>query len=187
MGVELTDALYAGFIGLNRMDTVTRLGEIWASSCVAAQFVDLSQTHYDRLVHDEGHQLRSGVTTLLEFLKARRLRMAVATSSHRSLALKTLEDTGLSYYFAAVVAGDEVERGKPHPEIYLTAASRIGVPSAHCVAFEDSVAGARAALDAGMTVVWIPELGDGLSSPDPKVLRYRDHAAATALFAQKTC
>lgn len=111
--------------------------------------------------------------------------MAVATSSSRELALETLDETGLSAFFAAVVAGDEVERGKPHPEIYLSAASRIGVPPAHCVAFEDSSAGTRAALDAGMNVVWIPELGDGFPRPDPRVLTYRDHADAIAFFVPR--
>jgi HAD superfamily hydrolase (TIGR01509 family) len=184
--VQMTDELYAGFVGLNRADTVALLGEIWASQGLAGQFVDLSQDRYDQLVREEGHQLRPGVKVLVEFLASRRMRMAVATSSHRRLALQTLEETGLNSFFAAVVGGDEVARGKPHPEIYREAASRIGAPSMDCVAFEDSAAGVRAALDAGMSVVWIPELGVGASPDDPKVHRYPDHAVAIAFFAERS-
>lgn len=184
IGVQLTDALYVEFIGLNRADTISRLGKIWGSVRQAEQFVDLSQVHYECLVRLEGHRLRPGVKTLLEQLASKKIRMAVATSSHRRLALETLQATGLAHFFAAVVAGDEVERGKPHPEIFLAAAFRMGVPPEHCVAFEDSFAGTRAALDAGMTVVWIPELGDGLFLPDSRVLTYANHADAAALFAQ---
>jgi len=185
LGFQMTEELYVEFIGLNRMDTIARLGKVWASCRLAEQFVDLSQARYDRLVREEGHRLRPGVRALVEFLASQRMRMAVATSSHRQLALDTLSETGLDSYFAAVAAGDEVERGKPDPEIYLLAAARIGVPPTHCVAFEDSFAGTRAALDAGMTVVWIPELGEGLFPPDPTVLTYANHAEATALFAQR--
>ncbi len=183
LGVKMTAGLYAEFVGLNRADTIARLGEVWASCSLAGRFVDLSQLRYDQMVREEGHRLRPGVKTLVEFLASRRMRMAVATSSHRRLALETLGETGLSAYFSAVVGGDEVVRGKPHPESYLEAASGIGVPSMNCVAFEDSAAGVRAALDAGMTVVWIPELAVGASPDDARVRTYPDHAGAIAFFA----
>ncbi len=58
--------------------------------------------------------------------------------------------------FSEVVTGDAVERGKPHPEPYLTAAARLGVDPTHCVAIEDSHHGAQSAESAGCTVVVLP-------------------------------
>jgi HAD superfamily hydrolase (TIGR01509 family) len=58
--------------------------------------------------------------------------------------------------FAAVVTGDRVDRGKPHPEPYLTAARALGVPAADCLAIEDSDTGATSAVSAGCTVLCAP-------------------------------
>ena len=58
--------------------------------------------------------------------------------------------------FAAVVTGDEVEFGKPHPEPYLTAAALLGVPASECLAVEDSNTGAKSAESAGCTVLVVP-------------------------------
>ena len=60
--------------------------------------------------------------------------------------------------FDALVSGDEVERGKPAPDIFLLAAKRIGVPPGECTVFEDSPHGIEGALRAGMNAVMIPDL-----------------------------
>ena len=60
--------------------------------------------------------------------------------------------------FAAVIVGDEVERGKPHPEPYLAAARSLGVDAADCVAIEDSPTGAMSASAAGCTVIGVPHV-----------------------------
>jgi beta-phosphoglucomutase-like phosphatase (HAD superfamily) len=60
--------------------------------------------------------------------------------------------------FAVLVCGDEVAKGKPAPDIYLAAASALGVCPNHCVAFEDSSNGVRAAVAAGLITVQVPDL-----------------------------
>jgi HAD superfamily hydrolase (TIGR01509 family) len=64
-----------------------------------------------------------------------------------------LEHAGLKPFFEAVVDGDQVERPKPFPDIYLRAAELLGMAPADCVVFEDSLTGVSAALDAGTQVV----------------------------------
>jgi HAD superfamily hydrolase (TIGR01509 family) len=132
----------------------------------------------------EGHALRPGITLLLDHLAAKHRPLAVATSCHRSLALQTLRDTGLTKYFKTVLAGDEVRHGKPDPEIYLSAAARLGIEARRCVAFEDSNQGTKSALSAGMKVVLIPELEGDTSelTKIAQVIRYSNHAEAVALF-----
>lgn len=82
-----------------------------------------------------------------------RVPMAVATGGTRLVIEKTLQCVGLSDWFDEVVTADEVANGKPAPDIYLEAASRLGVPPIHCLALEDAQAGIVAAQAAGMMVV----------------------------------
>lgn len=181
-GRTMGGALFASLMGRTRADAIRQLGEIWAAPGLAEKFLDDSQRYYDRLVAEEGHTVRPGVRELLDHLVSRRLPLAVATSSHRQLAEDTLGATGLAKYFRALAAGDEVTQGKPAPEIYELAASRLGVPPARCAAVEDSVAGATAAIAAGMAVVLVPELQMAGPPPVRVAGRYADHHAAIGFF-----
>jgi HAD superfamily hydrolase (TIGR01509 family) len=80
----------------------------------------------------------------------------VASSSNRPLIDLVLELSGLAPLFAATVSSEEVERGKPAPDVYLEAARRLGCDPARCAAIEDSENGIRSAAAAGMRVVAIP-------------------------------
>jgi beta-phosphoglucomutase-like phosphatase (HAD superfamily) len=84
--------------------------------------------------------------------------MAVATSTRTKRATEKLGDAGLLDYFKIVIGGDQVEQGKPDPEIYLKAASALSSAPSRCLALEDSANGVKAAVAAGMTVVQIPDL-----------------------------
>jgi beta-phosphoglucomutase-like phosphatase (HAD superfamily) len=82
----------------------------------------------------------------------------VATSTRQPRAQQRLAQAGLLGFFAVVVAGDEVENGKPAPDIYLEAARRLGIDPARSFALEDSHAGVRAAHAAGLKVIMVPDL-----------------------------
>jgi len=95
----------------------------------------------------------AGLARLLTLLAAGRIPVAVATSGPADNVRHTLAETGLAGRITDVVRGDEVARGKPHPDIFLAAAARIGVPPGECLAFEDSPSGVAAARAAGMVCV----------------------------------
>lgn len=95
---------------------------------------------------------------LLMRLDALRIPCAVATSTRRVRAEAKLHRGHLMQHFKALACGDEVLRGKPHPEIYELAASRLGVQASRCLALEDSNAGVRSAASANMQVVMVPDL-----------------------------
>jgi HAD superfamily hydrolase (TIGR01509 family) len=82
--------------------------------------------------------------------------LGVASSSNRQLIDRVLEVAGLAPYFKATVSSEEVERGKPAPDVYLEAARRLGVEATRSAAIEDSASGIRSAHAAGMQVVAIP-------------------------------
>jgi HAD superfamily hydrolase (TIGR01509 family) len=87
---------------------------------------------------------------------ARDFRLAVASSSNRPLIDAVLETAGVADAFDVTVSSEEVERGKPAPDVYLEAARRLGVEPARCAAVEDSSNGLRAAHAAGMRVLAVP-------------------------------
>jgi HAD superfamily hydrolase (TIGR01509 family) len=84
------------------------------------------------------------------------LPLAVASSSNRPLIDAVLDTAGIAGCFAATVSSEEVERGKPSPDVYLEAARRLGVAPGLCAAVEDSANGIRAARAAGMEVIAYP-------------------------------
>jgi HAD superfamily hydrolase (TIGR01509 family) len=82
--------------------------------------------------------------------------LGVASSSNRELIDHVLEVAGLATYFKVTVSSEEVERGKPAPDVYLEVARRLGVEPSCSVAIEDSSSGIRSAHAAGMHVIAIP-------------------------------
>jgi HAD superfamily hydrolase (TIGR01509 family) len=93
--------------------------------------------------------------------------LAVASSSNRNVIDLVVENAGLADAFAATVSSEEVERGKPAPDVYLEAAKRLGIDPAACVAIEDSGNGIRSAHAAGMAVIAVPNQD---FPPDPEAL-----------------
>lgn len=87
---------------------------------------------------------------------ARCFRLALASSSNRPLIETVLDRAGLAGFFEVTVSSEEVERGKPAPDVFLEAARRLGVEPERCAAIEDSGNGVRAAHAAGMRVIAIP-------------------------------
>lgn len=94
-----------------------------------------------------------GLLDFLTALKAQHVKLAVGTSAPESNVVFTLDGLPLRPYFDAIVDASMVHKGKPDPEIYLTAANRVGVEPARCVVFEDAFAGIEAGLRAGMKVI----------------------------------
>jgi HAD superfamily hydrolase (TIGR01509 family) len=82
--------------------------------------------------------------------------LALASSANREIIDLVLDVAGLAGEFSATVSSEEVERGKPAPDVYLEAARRLGVAADRCVAVEDSSNGLRSAAAAGMAVIAYP-------------------------------
>ena len=93
----------------------------------------------------------------LEQLREMKLPLAVATSSVSASARPLLDRTGIRSLFSVVITGDEVQQGKPHPDIYLRAAKKLGISPEACLVIEDSLAGIAAGKGANMRVAAIPD------------------------------
>jgi HAD superfamily hydrolase (TIGR01509 family) len=121
-------------------------------------------------VLDEHLAPMPGLVELLDALEAAGVRKAIATSSRRAFVGDLLGRFGWLERFAFWLTAEDVKQGKPHPEIYLSAASRLELPPNEVLVLEDSQAGCRAAVDAGTFAVAVP--GD----------HSRDHDFAGARF-----
>ena len=112
--------------------------------------VDRMEQHYrERL------PLLPGAVEVVRSLH-RRWPLALASSANREIIDFALDAAGLAGEFSVTVSSEEVERGKPAPDVYLEAARRLGVPADRCVAIEDSSNGLRSAAAAGMAVIAYP-------------------------------
>jgi beta-phosphoglucomutase family hydrolase len=108
---------------------------------------------YRELLLERGIDPLPGVTGWLEKLKGRGIRCAIGSSTHRLNIETILGVLGFEEYFSAIVTAEDVSHGKPDPEVFLTAAQRIGHSPSDCVVFEDALVGIEAAHRGGMKVV----------------------------------
>ena len=112
---------------------------------------------YEALLEDAANLIpMPGVFTLLDALRARGLPLGVASGSPRNQVDTILRGLEITDRFRAIVAGTDVPRTKPAPDVYLRAAEQIGVTPARCVAIEDSATGITAAKAAGLYAIAVP-------------------------------
>lgn len=129
------------------------LGEGFSYKDVRVERVRLAE----EIIADSRNLLKPGVRQTLEQLRGMGIPLAVASSTDREKTVAHLEHAGILEYFQAVVGGDMVQNGKPAPDIFLLAAQLLGAEPSACAVVEDSPAGIRAAFDAGMQPVLIPD------------------------------
>ena len=101
--------------------------------------------------------LYPGTRETLEACRALGLKMAVATSSVGRLIRPFLQRHHIEAYFDFIVTGEQVENGKPHPDIYLVAAAGVATEPAHCLVIEDALAGLESGRAAGARTVALPD------------------------------
>jgi len=109
-------------------------------------------------IDENGVPKKPGLDYLLESLSGAKIPFGVATSTHRETAVNLLKKAGIHDKFAAITCGDEVENGKPAPDIFLLAAKKLGFPPSACAGLEDSSAGLRGLHAAGMRSIFIKDV-----------------------------
>ncbi len=148
--------IYLSIIGRNAAGIDAVFREVYGEHL--DELHDEWRKSYDAIVKHQAIPVKQGVVELLEWLNENNVPTAVATSTHKEVAAIKLKLAGLDKYFDGLTCGCEVSHGKPDPEIYLLAASRLNVDASQCIAFEDSNNGVRAAVAANMTTFQIPDL-----------------------------
>lgn len=119
---------------------------------------DLTHEALDRFIAEGRLELKIGVVEILENFKKNGFKMGVASSTANKKVHATLELKNIKHYFDEIVTGDMVTHGKPHPEIFLLAAKKLGVAPNETYVFEDSYNGVRASYDGGFYTIMVPDL-----------------------------
>jgi beta-phosphoglucomutase-like phosphatase (HAD superfamily) len=153
LGLEFSDSLHDRMIGMPRRDTTDLLRGHFAEHYDPA--MQAAKEMWRAMLTGGRIPYKTGVLELLALLEAAAIPKAIATSTERRRALKFLGS--LLARFGALACGDEVPTPKPAPDVYLLAASRLGVPARDCIAIEDSPVGYAAAEAAGMMPILIPD------------------------------
>ncbi len=129
------------------------VSHIWGNGISPAEAVrhgaDKEQLYRDMMAPVFEQQIVGGVREFIAAAAAAGVPCAVATNAERLNVDFVLDRLGVRPAFGAIVDGDQINNPKPHPEVFLTAAQRLGVAPANCVIFEDSPGGMAAALASG--------------------------------------
>ena len=104
---------------------------------------------------EEKIEIKAGVPEILQYFQENNVPMAIASSSATEDIEGNLKRTGLGKFFTAIVGGDQIENGKPSPDIFQLAAKKINLPPEDCYVFEDSANGIRGAFAAHCTPIMI--------------------------------
>ena len=119
---KICDRMAGGTKKTNAHVMKEKMGEDFDYLAFRQRTVDMVEAY----LNEHGVELKHGVIETLKTLKARGIKMAVATSTDRERAEDKLIRSGLLPYFDDVICGDEIERGKPYPDIYLKACEKLG-------------------------------------------------------------
>ena len=145
-------------MGLNQKDSVKLLKDAFGLRQSFEEILEERIRILLELYETELVTLADGAGELLDALgRKKEIKTAVASASPMRVIEVVLVKFSLENAFEAVTSGECVERGKPHPEIYLETARRLGTSPAQCVAIEDSVNGILSAASAGMRCIAVPD------------------------------
>ena len=168
LGIVIPDGFHTAVCG-SSPEVAKRIIRAWIPEADPEALMDLTyRISYE--IQSRTLPEKPGLHEILDFFRSQGVKMAVASSSHRLPVERNLEQSGIRSYFEAVVTGEDVSRGKPDPEAFLTAADRLGLSPADCYVFEDSLNGIRAGCAAGCCTIMIPDL----IQPDQEDEKYYD-------------
>ena len=171
MGLDFTFDLFAQGVGISREEAnkfiKQHFGQNTDTDLLQRRTYQLVE---DYLQHGGNIPFLPGAKAAIELFYARGLTLGLASSNIRKWVDFYLEKKKLTRYFSAITTCEDVTHLKPNPEVYLCTAAKLGVDPKECLVFEDSVAGATAAIHAQMRTCMIPNI----KQPDSFV---RDHAS----------
>ena len=142
---------------------VCGMNEAGCTSYLEAHFPTLNITEFKRdvrsyIAENGVVRLKKGALELLDFLKSKNIKMAIASGSSTASITHHLNEVGVFDYFGAFAGSHDVVNGKPAPDVFLLAAERIGAEPEDCYIFEDSANGIIAGQSAGMKCIGVPDI-----------------------------
>lgn len=158
MNLSMNKEFYTTLLGrtmeATRQAMYKQYGDDFPIDETAKKVHDLMDERFAR----EGVPLKDSLVELLTYLKEHNYKTMIATSSARDRVNALLTDNGILNYFDDVICGNEVEHGKPAPDVFLNACQKLNVQPSEALVLEDSEAGIQAADNAKISVICIPDM-----------------------------
>ena len=167
-GYKMTKELYVNVMGTGRKNVIKTFLENFGDDLPIEKMYEEKDNQLFYIIENQGIPLKKGVKELFSMLKEKNYKIALATSAKRDRVEKQIKDKWLKESFDAIVCGDDVEKGKPSPDIFLKAAKEIDVEPENCFVVEDSPAGIKAAFSGGMKGIHVEDL----KVADEDILKY---------------
>jgi beta-phosphoglucomutase family hydrolase len=171
-GIAITREQFLASFGLRNDSVLPRWLGAAATPERIEKIANAKEEMYRHLVRAEGISPLPGVASWLHRLHSQGWLQAIASSAPRANVEAVLEALAVAQFFQGIVAAEDVHRGKPDPEVYLTAAARLGASPDRCIVVEDAVAGIEGARKAGMRSIGVSPNGKHL--PADVVVRSLD-------------
>lgn len=154
-GKELTEEVNNSlYVGISDIDAATDMVNRFELPISPEELVKQKQAAYLHLIKNVTPQ--PGLRELLSHLDDAAMKTAIASSSVLTEIFAVTDGLDITYYFDVFCSAEEVEHGKPAPDIFLYAAQKIGLPPDQCLVLEDAPKGIEAAKAAGMMSIAIP-------------------------------
>lgn len=157
-GYEIDEAIFKQTIGANLCKTKEIYVKHFGNGFPIAEVTYARFSIAENLIKTNGVEVKNGLYELLDYLKDINIKKAVATSTNRDRALSLLDRASIDTYFDYILCGDEIQHGKPNPEIFLKVAEKVGCQPKNSFVLEDSEVGVIAAYHAGMLPILIPDM-----------------------------
>lgn len=166
-GIELTEEEFKRTFGMRNAEIIRRFLGPDVSKPVIQQLAGRKEEYFRQFIRDH-ITANPGAIGLIRDLYEAGFLQAIASSAPRQNVELVLNSLGIASFFTCIVSEEDVTSGKPDPQIFLTAANRLGVEPANCVVIEDSIAGVQAANAAGMRCIALASTNppERLSSAD---------------------
>ena len=156
MGYTLPESFCLSLSGLHYKDVKLKLMAYCGADFNLQSFNQLSAIYWHEHVNAHGINIKYGFTELLEFIVQQQIPYCLATNSRAVNAYECLEIAGIKDVFSTIITRDDVQQGKPSPDIFLKASELLQAPISQCMVLEDSHAGVVAAFRAGAFSMFVP-------------------------------
>lgn len=159
-GYDITEDVIFNMMGLNYESSLNYLTSVFGKNFPFDEIRDKKDLMVKETLKNNPPQIKPGFKELIDYLKSKKKKIALATSTGKEKATKLLKSANISNVFDETVFGDEIKSSKPNPEIFLKAAEKIKTDIKECIIFEDSFNGIKAAYSSGGIPIMIPDTAE---------------------------
>lgn len=155
---DITQEFLLTLLGRNKKSVEEEFKKLFGDDFPFDSMYSKQGKHANSIIENEGLGIKEGLIELIDHLKEKKIKIAVATSTSRDRAEKLLSLAGVLDKFDKILCGDEVTKSKPDPEIFLTVCENLDVEPCNALVLEDSEKGLEAAVAGGIKCIVVPDL-----------------------------